>query len=80
MKLRGEAMPRLRSFCRGLSVFSWLLRQSHLLTPQSCVNSRWRANFSALFFCAFLFGALCFSAGKKERSDAYVQRKQDPKP
>ena len=41
-----------------------------------------RAYFSAAFFSwrPFLWALFCFSAGKKERSDAYVERKQDPKP
>ena len=35
------------------------------------------------FFCARFFGALLIyrrKGRKKERSDAYVERKQDPKP
>ena len=31
-------------------------------------------------FWSFILALFCFSAGKKERSDAYVERKQDPKP
>ena len=41
----------------------------------------WRACFSAAFFLTpFFLAPFCFSAGQKERSAAYVEGKQDPKP
>ena len=62
-----------------------LLFGVHIRAPDSFVTSHIVLNlskgketegllFGALFFCAFFLAPFCFNAGKKERSDAYVER------